>query len=305
MAGISLLASGEEHVTGNYNIARYNLTTPPSKGDSCVFTLWGQLASSKTEFQIFNSGGMVRLGILKKIDDGVYQVKFTWTNGEGTSNEVTPAYINLYHMTSSQSGTSTVLRVKFEKGNAATDWTPAPEDMENRVDTFDYLKEAMRNGKSVFKGGLMMSSLIRLGHWTSTDENGVLDKVYAGMNGVYVNGRTIASWWGGDMVDRFNASNTAISPIPANAASALVRMDGTGYFAKGNISWNSDGSGSVAGGKLRWDANGNVTLGAGVTVAGGSGVSDTTLTSLLQFVNGINQLIVPVDANGNELPTIN
>lgn len=297
-----LLASGEEHVTGNYNIARYNLTTPPSKGDSCVFTLWGQLASSKTEFQIFNSGGMVRLGILKKIDDGVYQVKFTWTNGEGTSNEVTPAYINLYHMTSSQSGTSTVLRVKLEKGNAATDWTPAPEDIEAEISSFDYLKAALaQNG--VVEGGLALLSLIKVGEDTNAD--GYIQNTRAGINGLYdkkLGGRTIASWWGGDMVDRFNASNTAISPIPANAASALVRMDGTGYFAKGNISWNSDGSGSVAGGKLRWDANGNVTLGAGVTVAGGSGVSDTTLTSLLQFVNGINQLIVPVDANGNELP---
>ena len=291
-----LLASGEEHVTGNYNIARYNLTTPPSKGDSCVFTLWGQLASSKTEFQIFNSGGMVRLGILKKIDDGVYQVKFTWTNGEGTSNEVTPAYINLYHMTSSQSGTSTVLRVKLEKGNAATDWTPAPEDIDNRVDTFDYLKESLAQDGFV-EGGLALLSHIRVG--VNTDASSLTQKTYAGMNGLYVNDKTIASWWGGDMIDREHlASGQSI----ANAATALVRMDGTGYFAKGNISWNSDGSGSVAGGKLRWDANGNVTLGAGVTVAGGSGVSDTTLTSLLQFVNGINQLIVPVDANGNELP---
>lgn len=298
-----LLDSGKEYINGNYNIAKYMLTIPPATGDACVFTLWGELASTKTEFQIFNSGGMVRLGILKKIADGVYQVKFKWTNGEGTANEVTPTFINLYHMASAQTGTSTVNRVKLEKGNVATDWSPAPEDIENRVDTFDYLKEAMK-GNTVVDGGLVMSSLMKLGTWSqATDpDKATMTKVYAGMNGIYASDRSIASWWGGDMVDRFNASNTAISPVPANAAAALVRMDGTGYFAKGNIMWRSDGSGSVAGGKLSWDASGNVTLGAGVTVAGGSGMSDTTLTSLLQFVNGINQLIVPVDASGNELP---
>lgn len=224
--------------------------------------------------------------------------KKVFTRQLPANTAIVQAYIYL-----TKNGTIWINSPKLEFGNVATDWTPAPEDIENRVDTFDYLKEAMK-GNTVVDGGLVMSSLMKLGTWSqATDpDKATMTKVYAGINGIYANDRSIASWWGGDMVDRFNDSDALIKPEPANAAAALVRMNGTGYFAKGNIMWRADGSGSVAGGKLSWDASGNVTLGAGVTVAGGSGMSDTTLTSLLQFVNGINQLIVPVDASGNELP---
>lgn len=197
-----------------------------------------------------------------------------------------------------RNGTMWVNSPKLEFGNVATDWSPAPEDIEERVDTFDYIKEAMK-GATQINGGLVLSSMVKLGTWSAVSgdpDKASMTKVYAGMNGVYNNARTIASWWGGDMVDRFDASDNKLSPVPANAAAALIRMDGTGYLAQGNIRWKTDGSGSVANGALSWDKSGNVALGSGVIVGG-----NMTLSTLLGFISGINKLIVAVDKDGNEL----
>ncbi len=170
--------------------------------------------------------------------------------------------------------------------------------LKGEIAGYEYLKEALR-GYSITEGGLFLSSHIRLGHWEKVDGKPVMNKVYAGMNGIYTNDRSIATWWGGDMVDRFNAADKPITPVPVNAASALIRMDGTGYLAKGNIKWNSDGSGSVAGGKLYWDASGNVHIGSGIYIDSES--SSETLGSVLNYMNSLNSLLVPVDKNGEEL----
>lgn len=172
---------------------------------------------------------------------------------------------------------------------------------------YEYLKEAIANGATQFEGGLMLSSHIRLGEWDkSNPDNPVMSKVWAGMNGIYSNtalGRTIASWWGGDMVDRFNASDVEIKPVPANAAAALVRMNGSAYFAAGNIGFRADGSGWLGSqNAITWTPLGVLTIGAGVTfnVSNVSGLKDT-LDSFSNFVTAITTLLAPADANGEEL----
>lgn len=115
------------------------------------------------------------------------------------------------------------------------------------------------------------------------------------MNGVYGNGKSIASWWGGDMVDKFYTDAGAARPtaLTSGFAAGVVRMDGTGYLAKGNIKWDSDGSADFAGGKLHIDSNGNLTLGAGVAIGG-----NQTLAGVTNFIAGISNLLVAEDANG-------
>jgi len=203
----------------------------------------------------------------------------------------------------------------------AEDWAKTDQRLSTMLDDLnglDYLRIALRDGNTTKEGGLILSSLIKLGSWNLADEkNPIMTKVYAGMNGVLpyntetldpneklANDRTIASWWGGDMVDRFNTSNKPISPVPADAASALVRMDGTGYFAKGNISWGADGSGYVANGNISWDSLGNVTLGTGVRISlnGTPEGLESTITTILAFTNGIGDLLTPMSATLEALP---
>lgn len=176
-------------------------------------------------------------------------------------------------------------------------------DLNERVDTFDYIKAAMADGASQFNGGLMLSSLIRLGMWDKTNpDNPVMSAVFAGMNGIYNSGRTIASWWGGDMIDRFDAQDNYLNEAGKRYATALVRMDGSFYFANGNIGGRPDGSGWVAGDSITWNKDGVLTLGTGIKIdiTGTPGLAET-IQSILNFNAGITSLLVPCDAAGIEL----
>ena len=97
---------------------------------------------------------------------------------------------------------------------------------------YEYLKEALKEDTTI-EGGLIQSSLIKLGY---TGTSGYV--VMAGSNGTLdsrLGDKSIAFWAGGDMLDRENGSNVS------NAADFLVRMDGSGYAAGGNLSWDIKG----------------------------------------------------------------
>lgn len=304
VGGRNLLRNSNVFVqNGNYNIHNYAITTPPEVGDDCVITIWGELAATKTAFMLFNTGGYVYFGDAIKIDDGIYQLKFTWIN-ENLNHSVTPTHVYIYTLYESQSGTSTINRIKLEKGTVGTDWTPAPEDIEDRVDSFDYLKDALK-ANTVINGGLVLSQLIKLGQWSGTGDNATMTKVWSGHNGKYVTGRTIASWWGGDMVDRYNDSDSPISPVPTNAAAALVRMDGSAYFSQGNVGFRKDGSGWLGNYStgIRFDSQGTMVFGSGIKIELGDGAQGLTnvMNVLVNMIAGINTTLVPVNAAGQEL----
>lgn len=109
-------------------------------------------------------------------------------------------------------------------------------DVESTIDgkKLAYLPKALANAlenSTEITGGLILTTLIKLGY---KDED--VYHILAGMNGSYISNlgsKTIASWWGGDMIDR------AVNNI-ANASRALIRMDGTGYFADNVIKVNTD-----------------------------------------------------------------
>lgn len=168
---------------------------------------------------------------------------------------------------------------------------------------FEYLKEAMANGATQFNGGLMLSSHMRLGEWNA--DKTALSHVYAGMNGIYQNGRSLASWWGGDMVDLFNENDGRINPEPANGANALVRMDGSAYFSHGNIGFKKDGSGWLGNDQtgIKFTPDGTMTIGGGIQVGGGgdsTGVQQT-LADVLNFNAGLTKLLKPYGADNQPL----
>lgn len=106
---------------------------------------------------------------------------------------------------------------------------------------YKYLKAALQENTSI-EGGLIQSSMLSLGY---TKNNQFL--VMAGTNGLVLDkgDRTIASWFGGGMIDMFDYydSNTKTFNVPEDvrAAAGLDRMDGTGYRAKGNLWWDESG----------------------------------------------------------------
>ena len=95
----------------------------------------------------------------------------------------------------------------------------------------EYIKAALVDGDTVVKGGLILSTLIAL-----RNDKG---NVTAGINGADTKENGIALWLGGKAIDR-QASTTKEDEMDS-AAKSLLRFDGTGYFANGNLWWDADG----------------------------------------------------------------
>lgn len=96
----------------------------------------------------------------------------------------------------------------------------------------EYIKAALVNGDTVVKGGLILSTLIAL-----RNDKG---NVTAGINGADTKENGIALWLGGKAIDK--QASTTTEEEKKIAAKSLLRFDGTGYFANGNLWWDADGT---------------------------------------------------------------
>lgn len=136
VGGRNLLKNSKQTISNsNYNIATFQLTEAPVNGEEYTFSLKGTLGTGKTAFHIYNSGGNVHLGALKyDSSKDIYTLKFNWTNKSG-STTVNNTHIYVYAFDRTVTATSSIKWVKLEKGNKATDWTPAPEDTDTAIAT--------------------------------------------------------------------------------------------------------------------------------------------------------------------------
>lgn len=110
-----------------------------------------------------------------------YSHKFTF-NGSGTF---------------AISGNATVCEIKLERGTIATDWCPSRNDKNQVADEFKkywYLMDALQGTTSV-DGGLILTSIIRLGQW----KDGALQKINACVSGIYNDDDDVAFAAGGDL----------------------------------------------------------------------------------------------------------
>lgn len=178
---------------------------------------------------------------------------------------------------------------------------------------YDYLKKALVDGATQVLGGLLLSSLVRLGEWDKNNpDNPSLSRVWSGINGIYTNGQDIAAWYGGDMLDRFVYDTATHRYVPKRGvsdadgyAASAFRMDGSAYLAKGNLIIQPDGFTQWGKGDsaVTISPDGYVMLGNGISInigEGAQGLADT-LSSLLAAVNGISNVLYPVDAEGKRL----
>ena len=210
-----------------------------------------------------------KVTIFTEIPTPPYKVKDLWFQGEGGN-------------------TKRCIKARTEQETYnADDWINADDykdfassvasDAENNakaeIGTFDYLKQAMAQNTTL-SGGLVQTTLLQLGY--RVGDNLI---VQSGTNGIYnsdLKGGGIASWWGGDMLDK------EVEGVTGRVAQALLRMDGTGYLAGGNITWDLYGAGSVAGGNLSWDKDGNITLSDNIRI---SSDKDETLGTVLTSIS--------------------
>ena len=110
----------------DYLIQSYQMTDNSlQEGEPFTVTIWGDLGSDREAFWPFNSNGWNWLGTMKKVSDGVYRLSATWKRSQ---NNPSNDHLLIYCGPNSGRTASRIDRIKLERGNVATDWTPAPED---------------------------------------------------------------------------------------------------------------------------------------------------------------------------------
>ena len=96
------------------------------------------------------------------------------------------------------SGSATICDLQLERGTIATDWKPSPQDNDSSMAEFmniKYLINALKNGSVDILGGLILSNVIQLGNYI----DGALQKVTAGISGIYNDDNDVYTWGGGTL----------------------------------------------------------------------------------------------------------
>ena len=176
------------------------------------------------------------------------------------------------------SGSAIVCDVQLERGTIATDWRPSPLDNDKTMEKFQgirYITDAIKNGSVDLIGGLILANMIQLGNY----KDGKMQKVTAGISGIYNDDDDVADWAGGTFEQAIRTvmmykNNPRYQPTVAeleNMAKAVRTHGGRailndvilrgyvyalgGYFhgaieqADGFNKMNEDGSVNFAGGK--------------------------------------------------------
>lgn len=197
------------------------------------------------------------------------------------------------------SGTATICDLQLERGTIATDWKPSILDNDKATAGFqsiNYIASAIKDGSVDILGGLILANMIQLGNY----KDGKMQKVTAGVSGIYNDDDDVAFWAGGKLeqailtVMRFR-NDPNYQPTDeewANMANFVATHGGDvflrgyiyalgGYFrgkveiANGKILLNEDGSGQLANGNIKWDADGNPEFVGKVKVSSPSGYEIT------------------------------
>ncbi len=143
VGGRNLLKNSGVVVTNNkYNIASYQVTEDIKLGETVTLTIEGDFADGCYPL-LFASNGNGNYGTLKVgVNVWANNMKLNITKGK-------TLYIYVIGNGNSTK-TNTIRKIKLERGNKPTDWTPAPEDIENKVaDIQTDLQNAINNAKAL------------------------------------------------------------------------------------------------------------------------------------------------------------
>lgn len=136
VGGRNLLLNSNANYTGSRYMNNWTLAKIPDAGQQVTVTLWGELASDRQAFAVYNTHGFRELAQLKKIRDGVYSATFEWRNplnGSEEKDNALSTHLNVYAYPRTATSDNTIKQVKLELGNISTDWIPAPEDANTAI----------------------------------------------------------------------------------------------------------------------------------------------------------------------------
>lgn len=189
-------------------------------------------------------------------------------------------------------GTGGVVRFKLEKGNKATDWTPAPEDKANQSIIDNWAKDSVVNGETVINGGYIKTNTIKTDQLAVDDIFATGSAVMNIINAQEINANRITS--GLLSAERINAYGLSILNKTTNQQTFNISNDGevtirgsvsSGNYVESKTGWtiNNDGTAEfndiIARGSV-------ITNDGGIVSSGGSGrnlLRNTDFSNQLQF----------------------
>ena len=127
----NLLKKSNVQIDDNKYGHDYELTEAPAVGEDVTVTLWGNLGEGRTDFAVYNTFGYGELAKLKKVSDGIYKASFKWKKSTKPASYQNPddTHLVVYNYPQSATSNNVINKIKLERGNIGTDWTPAPEDL--------------------------------------------------------------------------------------------------------------------------------------------------------------------------------
>lgn len=129
--------------------------------------------------------------------------------------------------------------VKFERGTIKTDWCPSQKDTDKAAGLYKdlwYLQRALHEGSTDILGGLILSSIVKLGNY----REGIMTEETAGISGIMNDGNDVSLWSGGSYEDAVRSINKVKSDINMSDSEwqelvGMVATHGGDMFLKGYI----------------------------------------------------------------------
>lgn len=136
VGGRNLLLKSDVLVDDNKYGHDYELSKAPEVGEEVTATVWGNLGDGRSVFAVYNTFGYGELAKLKKVADGVHRATFKWKKSTKPASYKNPddTHLAIYAYPQSATSNNIIRKIKLERGNVGTDWTPAPEDLQADID---------------------------------------------------------------------------------------------------------------------------------------------------------------------------
>ena len=149
--------------TGSFTQFINNLTFDPSEtvGETYTISFWAKSPNGETPLAIYNQNGepryfyFPRTTLTNNLGDEWEYFTYTFVNEDKGESYTGTQYNRIEIYASNKTGVL-VKKIKVEKGNKATDWTPAPEDVN------DGISEAQNDANNALSGLSEAQSTIKL-----------------------------------------------------------------------------------------------------------------------------------------------
>lgn len=153
-----LLDSGRVIENANYNLAVYKLSEYGRKlstGETVTISCEVKFGEDVDHLGLFSDNGHTFLSNLmsSNVKNGKGVVTFKWIETDGKDpDNITNNNIYIFTNSLATSSTSEITNVKLERGNKPTDWSPAPEDLDAKIDNIEIGGTNLIIGSKDFSG---------------------------------------------------------------------------------------------------------------------------------------------------------